>query len=97
MKKQINQTGSHYSIYKKLTELKKNSNVLKSGELKIDVLNVDQVLVITRSLKDQPSEKVVLVVNFNDNQSQSLQLSNFTDSKRGKVYVSSVGSEIEWG
>lgn len=87
---------SHYKLYQKLTEMRKNSKALLEGSTKVNTLNDNKVLSIIRESGD---ETVILLINFADSQSVSVDLAanhNFK-SNNGNVKVSSIGSGINWG
>lgn len=92
--KQKEDPVSHYKLYQKLTSLKKSSEVLKIGSLSTEILNSGDVLSIVRKLKDK---SVMLLINFQDEKTQVVDVSNHTfNGGNVTVYISSVGSNIQW-
>ena len=86
---------SHYNLYRKLTELRKTSNTLKTGNLKIESMNNNEVLMVVRQ---SGTESIILLINFKDDKTQKISISDYTfGSNRAFVIVSSIGFDIEWG
>ena len=87
-------SDSHYNVYVKLTQLRSNSEILKHGNLKTEVLNNEQILVVVR---EQNNEQVILLINFSNDKSQNVDVSSLTNGEvDATVYVSSVGSQMAW-
>ncbi|XP_023315955.1 maltase 1-like [Trichogramma pretiosum] len=84
--------GSHYWLYKNLTSLRASSDTLKHGELMTEVLNNGKALAVVRKNVESP-ERIILVINFLDAESQEVDVSKFTNGEREfDVILSSQGS-----
>ncbi|XP_011502955.1 PREDICTED: maltase 2-like [Ceratosolen solmsi marchali] len=92
--KQIKDVESHYNLYRRLIMLRSNSNVLKNGTLKIEILNNDEVLSVIRQYEN---ENVILLINFSNDKLQHINVSSHTNGvTNGTIYISSVQSGIKW-
>ncbi|XP_066589762.1 maltase 1-like [Prorops nasuta] len=80
--KQKSAPESHYKIYQALTKLKKSSEALRNGSLKVATLNDKKVLGVFRETTGQT---LVLLINFSNNDSQVVDL-----TKDGKFYKNSL-------
>jgi hypothetical protein len=95
LKKQKEESVSHYKLFQILVKLKNTSKVLNNGSLRVDALNNDTVLIVLRQFFD---ECIVLLYNFSDDVLQNVNLSNYLPgAANATVIVSNIGSNIKWG
>ncbi|XP_066590163.1 uncharacterized protein [Prorops nasuta] len=87
LKNEKSEDDSHFKIYQKLTALRK-TDVLTKGVLETALLNDDKILAILRKTSN---ETISLLVNFSDDEEQSVNLASRVSGVT-KVYVTSLGS-----